>query len=321
MPGGLKIVFMGTPDFAVESLRVFSQSRHCVLAVVTAPDKPAGRGKKLMPPPVKEFALQAGIKILQPESLKDPRFITTLKELNADAFVVVAFRMLPEVVWSIPPKGTINLHASLLPDYRGAAPINHVIINGETETGITTFFIEKDIDTGKIIMAEKVQIPADMNAGGLHDLLMEKGSKLLLTTLDELAAGKIQAIAQDELAGEKTLHSAPRIFRENCRINWEMPAEKIYNLIRGLSPYPAAWTEIQCGNDTELLKVYDSRYESDMHEIPAGTHYTAGKSFFKVAAGKGYIYLTKVQIAGRKIMGIGEFIRGFKNSGCIKIMN
>lgn len=310
----LKIVFMGTPDFAVGPLRAISNSNHKLTAVVTAPDKPAGRGMKLMPSPVKQFASELGIPVFQPENLKDENFIHELQELRADIFIVVAFRMLPEAVWSLPPRGTVNLHASLLPDYRGAAPINRVIINGEKETGVTTFFIDKDIDTGKIIYREKVGISDDMNAGRLHDILLEKGSLLVMKTIDAIAAGQHPAVPQNELLTDKPLHKAPKIYRDDCKIDWTKPVKDIHNLIRGLSPYPAAWTEIFEENNKVILKIYEGSYETAKVSHPAGTHLTDGKSYLKIAAGDGYIFLTRVQLAGRKSMGITEFLRGYKNT-------
>ncbi len=312
MPEQLRIIFMGTPEFAVESLRTLLDDGQQIVAVITAPDKPAGRGKQVVSPSVKQFAKKAGIKpILQPTNLKDPVFINELKSLDADLQVVVAFRMLPEIVWSMPPKGTLNLHASLLPDYRGAAPINWTIINGEKETGITTFFIEKDIDTGKIIHQAKVEITPEMNAGQLHDILMIKGAQLLVKTVNAVSDNNFPATSQLELLNENPVHQAPKIYKDDCRINWNNTSEQIYNFIRGLSPYPAAWTEITDGSSTLLLKLFESRYEVTNHSNKPGTLVSDKVNYLKVATEDGFISITSLQIAGRKRMEVKEFLRGF----------
>lgn len=245
----MRIVFMGTPDFAIPSLNILVEAGHDVVGVITAPDRPAGRGLQLKPSPVKAFALEKGLKVLQPEKLRDPDFLAELRGLNAELAVVVAFRMLPEVVWGMPPLGTFNLHASLLPDYRGAAPINWAIMNGEKESGVTTFFLEKEIDTGGILLQEKVQIPKDWTAGDLHDALMEKGAQLVLKTVKGIEKGQLKGAAQVLREG---LNAAPKIFKDDCKIDWTKPAEQVHNLIRGLSPFPTAWTTLWGQN----LKIY-----------------------------------------------------------------
>jgi methionyl-tRNA formyltransferase len=305
MSSSLRIVFMGTPDFAVESLKALHESRHSVAGVVTAPDKPAGRGKLVESSPVKKYAEQAGLNpILQPSNLKDPQFLEQLASLKADIQLVVAFRMLPEIVWAMTPKGTLNLHASLLPDYRGAAPINWAIINGEKETGITTFFIEKEIDTGNIIFQEKVEITSDMDAGELHDILMRRGALLVIKTLNAIADNSFSVVSQEEKITDrrKTLHPAPKIFKDDCRINWKIPAEQIYNFIRGLSPYPAAWTEIR-SNDNVIAD----------HSHVTGDIFSDKKTYLKIAVSKGFISIESLQQAGKKRMEIKEFLRGFQS--------
>ncbi len=314
MPEQLRIIFMGTPEFAVESLKALLDNGQQIVAVITAPDKPAGRGKQLVSAPVKQFAQQAGITtILQPTNLKDPGFIIELKTLHADLQVVVAFRMLPEIVWSMPPKGTVNLHASLLPDYRGAAPINWTIMNGEKETGITTFFIEKDIDTGKIIHQAKVEITPEMNAGQLHDMLMIKGAQLLVKTVNAVSDNNFPSTSQSELLNGNTVHQAPKIYKEDCLINCNNTAEQIYNFIRGLSPYPAAWTEITDRSSILLLKLFESNYEIANHSYKPGTLFSDESSYLKIAAKDGFISILNLQMAGKKRMEVKEFLRGFKN--------
>jgi len=316
MPEKLRIVFMGTPDFAVESLKALLDSGQQVVAVITAPDKPAGRGKKIVSPPVKKYAEQKDISvILQPANLKDHGFIKKLKTLNTDLFVIVAFRMLPEVVWSIPPKGTINLHASLLPDYRGAAPINWAIINGEKETGVTTFFIEKDIDTGQIIFRDKAEITPEMNAGELHDLLMKKGAQLLVKTIKAITNNSYPFISQKELLKGKTLHIAPKLSKMDGKINWNNASENIYNRIRGLSPYPAAWTIINNKTSSFILKLYESRYEIIRHSHQPGTIVSDDSTYLKVSVNDGFIDILNLQLSGKNRMGIKEFLRGFKDIG------
>ena len=252
----LRILFMGTPEFAVESLKALVDNNYNVVAVITMPDKPAGRGYKLQASPVKQYALEKGLTVLQPEKLKDESFIAQLEDLRIDLQVVVAFRMLPEVVWSMPSKGTFNLHSSLLPQYRGAAPINWAIINGEKETGVTTFFLSHEIDTGDIIFREKTTISTTDNAETLHDRLMVMGAKLVLKTVDAVIDNSVTSIPQDELkAGELELKPAPKIFKDDCRVNWNKNREEIFNFIRGLSPYPAAWTELHRSDTDEVHRV------------------------------------------------------------------
>lgn len=312
MPKPLRIVFMGTPDFAVASLRYLKDQGHTIVGVITAPDKPTGRGKQIVPPPVKRYALEAGITpILQPPNLKDPGFLATLRSLKADLQVVVAFRMLPEAVWAMPPKGTVNLHASLLPDYRGAAPINWAIINGEKETGVTTFFIQQEIDSGNIIDTDRVTIGPDMTAGELHDTLMNAGARMLDRTLQTIASGNVSAQSQSEMISGKTLHSAPKIFKEDCRINWHTPAGKIHDFIRGLSPYPAAYTEITNGEKQLNLKIFRSRPENTAPGKDKGDLLTDNKNYLKVVAGEGEIYILELQAPGKRRMPVEEFLRGF----------
>jgi len=300
---------MGTPAFAVESLKALLQAGENVVAVVTAPDKPAGRGQKTQQSPVKQFAQEQHIPVLQPDKLKDTVFLETLKSYQADLQVVVAFRMLPEVVWNMPPRGTINVHASLLPQYRGAAPINHVLINGEKETGVTTFLLQHEIDTGDILLAEKVDIRDTDTAGSLHDTLMYAGAEVLIKTIKQLKDNSLQPIPQRAIAAENLRH-APKIFKEDCRIDWNQDVETIYNKIRGLSPYPTAFTTI----GGKVLKIFDVKKEHTAHHLEVGTYQTDEKSYLKFAAKDGYIILLTVQIEGKKKMEVSEFLRGFRFS-------
>jgi len=311
----MRIVFMGTPDFAVESLKVLVENRYEVVGVVTMPDKPAGRGQKLQFSPVKQFALEFKLPVLQPEKLKDESFLEELKSLNADLQIVVAFRMLPEVVWNMPKYGTFNLHASLLPQYRGAAPINWAIINGEKETGATTFFLTHEIDTGKIILQEKLLIDKDDNAGIIHDKLMVMGAQLVKKTVDLLTEGKIEGIDQSQFVhSELELKSAPKIFKDTCEIKGSWTVENAYNFVRGLSPYPTSWIEIQFPRQSEkmILKVFEIEKESEEHNLPLGTLVTDNKRFAKVALKDGFILLKIVQAPGKKRMEIGELLRGIR---------
>lgn len=301
----MKIVFMGTPDFAVASLNALVEAGFDVVGVVTAADKPAGRGQKLQESAVKQYAVSKGIKTLQPLKLKDPAFIEELRALKADLQVVVAFRMLPEIVWDMPAKGTINLHASLLPQYRGAAPINHAIINGEMESGVTTFFLKHEIDTGNVIFSEKVEIRPGETAGELHDELMHVGAGLLVKTVKAIDSGDYKEQPQPQ-SGE--LKHAPKIFKEDCLINWNQPALKIYNLIRGLSPYPTAFTKL---ND-KTLKVFKAELEDKDPGVPAGSFLSDGKTYLKFAAKDGFIKLTDLQYEGKKRMATDEFLRGMR---------
>lgn len=296
---------MGTPDFAVASLDALVQANFNVVAVVTAPDKPAGRGQKLNESAVKKYAVEKGIPVLQPEKLKNPEFIEELKSYQADLQVVVAFRMLPVVVWSMPAKGTINLHGSLLPQYRGAAPINHAIINGEKESGVTTFFLKEEIDTGDIILSDSVAIADDETAGDLHDKLMVVGANLLVKTLHAIEAGEVNEQPQPQ-SGE--LKHAPKIFKEDCKIDWNNAAQKIHNLIRGLSPYPTAFTIL---ND-KTLKVFKAEIEDKEPGIAAGGFLTDGKTYLKFAAKDGFIKLLDIQYEGKKRMLIEDFLRGMR---------
>lgn len=304
----IPIIFMGTPEFAVTSLKTLLDKGYNVKAVVTTPDKPAGRGKNIQFSDVKKFALEHNLPILQPEKLKSPEFLAQLKEIDADLFVVVAFRMLPKEVWAMPKRGTINLHAALLPDYRGAAPINHAIINGETETGITTFYIDEQIDTGKIIMQERCAIEPEDNIGTLYDKLMYIGAEAVCKTVDIIASGNVNAIEQDSIRTEG-LHPAPKITKEFCQINWNNKSVDIHNLIRGLSPYPAAWCYLK---DEITAKIFTSAYSVEKHNLEAGTFVSDNKSYLKVATQDGFVSILELQMQGKKRMAIKDFLNGFK---------
>lgn len=301
----MKIVFMGTPDFAVASLDALLQAGFDVVAVVTAADKPAGRGQKLSESAVKKYAVDKGIPVLQPLKLKDPAFIEELKAFEADLQVVVAFRMLPEMVWNMPAKGTINLHASLLPQYRGAAPINHAIINGEKESGVTTFFLKHEIDTGDIIFSDAVAITDDETAGSLHDKLMETGARLLVKTVKAIEANDYNEVPQHQ---SDELKMAPKIFKEFCKIDWNQPSQTVYNHIRGLSPYPTAFTTFK----DKALKIFGAVLEEKEPGISAGAFLTDGKTFLKFAAKDGFLKVTDIQYEGKKRMPIEEFLRGMR---------
>ena len=314
----LRIVYMGTPDFAVESLKALVEGGYNVVGVITMPDKPVGRhGSVLQASPVKEYALSQNLPVLQPEKLKDEAFIAELRALNADLQIVVAFRMLPEVVWDMPRFGTFNLHASLLPQYRGAAPINWAVINGDTETGVTTFFLTHEIDTGKIIRQKHLPIADTDNVGVVHDALMTIGAGLVTETVDLLLAGKVDAIPQEEFFKDAAeLRPAPKIFKDTCRINWEQPLKKIYDFIRGLSPYPAAWTDLVAPDGSRLaLKVYETEKHPASHNYATGTILTDAKSYIDVAVKDGYIRLLSLQLAGKKRMGVKDFLNGNKQIG------
>ena len=310
---------MGTPEFAVPSLQRIVDADYNVVAVITAPDKPAGRGMQLTESAVKKYALSKNLKILQPKKLKNPDFINKLKELNADLQVVVAFRMLPEVVWNMPPMGTINLHGSLLPQYRGAAPINWAIINGEKETGVTTFKLQQEIDTGNILLQKKIEISETETAGQLHDEMMEAGADLLLQTINELVKHSIKEVEQQNWKNSKPgeqnitsqLRHAPKIFTETCEINWEKSIDEIYNLIRGLSPYPTAFTFL---NDKKL-KIFSAEKEIGIAKENPGTFITDNKTFLKFVANNGYISLKELQLEGKKKMKVQDFLRGWRNTG------
>lgn len=318
----LRIVYLGTPDFAVEPLRrLLEKQRECVecgyeiVGVVTMPDKMINkRGNKLLMSPVKEFAVAEGLPVLQPESLKDEAFQAALREWDADLQIVVAFRMLPESVWNMPRLGTFNLHASLLPQYRGAAPINWAIINGDKETGVTTFFLKHEIDTGDVIFRDIVAIDENDNAGTLHDKLMLQGGDTVVRTVEAIVKGEADAVAQTAMyANESELRPAPKIFRDTCRIDWTKNMVQLYDFVRGMSPYPAAWCEIVMVDGKELaLKVYEVAKEPCVHGRENGTLVTDGKSFIKVAVEGGYISLMDVQLAGKKRMPVAELLRGFQ---------
>jgi methionyl-tRNA formyltransferase len=304
----MRIVFMGTPQFAVASLNELITAGCDIVGVVTAPDKPAGRGKKLSQSAVKEYALEHGLKILQPEKLKDEQFLEELKALNADLQVVVAFRMLPEVVWNMPPRGTVNLHASLLPQYRGAAPINWVLINGEAESGVTTFFLKHDIDTGNLLFTEKITLTGHEIAGELHDRLMDKGAGLLVKTVKAIESGRYSEYPQSELAEGVELKHAPKIFKEDGNIDWNKPVKDVYNLIRGLSPIPGAYTTL---ND-KILKIYQAEAQPEAIDITPGEFISDNKTYLKFAAKDGFINVTDLQLEGKKRMSIDEFLRGVR---------
>lgn len=315
----MKIVYFGTPEIASSQLEAIIAAGYEVAAVVTAPDKPAGRGKKIQSSDVKLTALKYDLPVLQPVSLKSPEFIEELSSYNADLFVVVAFRMLPEVVWSMPPMGTFNLHASLLPQYRGAAPINHAIINGEKETGLTTFLLDKEIDTGEIIMQEKVVIEDDETAGTLHDKLMVLGNKVVVETIKRIEEGRVQSQSQDMIIERDNLQlkPAPKIFKEDCKIDWTKDAKSIYDFIRGLSPYPAAHTQfVSENNETLDIKVFEvalkenKSEDTDLYKIK-----TDGKSYLDVVLGKNNISIKVIQQAGKKAMPIADFLRGTRLEG------
>jgi methionyl-tRNA formyltransferase len=305
---------MGTPEFAVASLDQLIKNKFEVVAVVTVPDKPAGRGQLMHQSAVKKYALEQGLKLLQPAKLKEDVFLSELKELRADLQIVVAFRMLPEVVWNMPPLGTYNLHASLLPKYRGAAPINWAIINGETETGVTTFKLVHKIDAGTILLQKKVPIAADMTAGQLHDTLMKVGADLIIETVNHIqASGNSGTELKFSSQDESLVCHAPKLFKETCKINWNDSALKIYNLIRGLSPYPTAFTEItDPKGDRLLLKLFEAKYVMESHTETNGSLITDGKHFVKVFCGGGILEITDLQLQGKKRMKVQEFLRGFK---------
>lgn len=310
----LRIVYMGTPDFAVESLRCLVEGGYNVVGVVTGPDKPVGRhGSVLQPTPVKQYAVEKGLRVLQPERLKDETFIEELRSLQADLQIVVAFRMLPEVVWAMPRLGTFNLHASLLPQYRGAAPINWAVINGDKETGVTTFFLKHEIDTGAVIRQVRVPISETDCVGDVHDRLMLLGGGVVCDTVDAIIDGTAEATPQEQMITEE-LRPAPKIFKDTCRIEWARPAKKVYDFIRGLSPYPAAWTMLVAPDGTEMVaKVYEaSIVEKCSAGMECGTIKTDGKNYLHVATSEGMLALHTLQLAGKKRMGVEDFLRGFR---------
>lgn len=310
----LRIVYMGTPDFAVESLRALVENGYNVVGVVTMPDKPAGRGYKIQYSPVKQYALEYKLPFLQPEKLKDESFLDALRAWKADLQIVVAFRMLPEVVWNMPRLGTFNLHASLLPQYRGAAPINWAIINGDKETGVTTFFLTHEIDTGKIILQERIPITESDNAGSIHDALMTVGAGLVIRTVNKILENEVEAIPQEEFhIPEEALRPAPKIFKDTCRIDWNNTKEDIYNFIRGLAPYPAAWTElVSPSGECWVMKVFETQKIEETPVFAAGNIRTDSKSYIDVAVTDGYIRLLSLQLAGKKRMSVAAFLNGFK---------
>lgn len=310
----LRIVYMGTPDFAVESLRCLVEGGYNVVGVVTGPDKAVGRhGSVLQPTPVKQYAVEHGLRVLQPEKLKDEAFIEELRSLQADLQIVVAFRMLPEVVWAMPRLGTFNLHASLLPQYRGAAPINWAVINGDTETGVTTFFLKHEIDTGAVIRQVRVPISETDCVGDVHDRLMLLGGRVVCETVDAIIDGTAEAIPQEQMITEE-LRPAPKIFKDTCRIEWGRPAKRVYDFIRGLSPYPAAWTSLVSPDGVEMVvKIYEAAIvPAPKKGIPYGTIETDGKHYIDVYTADGALSLRTLQLAGKKRMAVEDFLRGFR---------
>ena len=327
-PDSIRIIFLGTPEFAVASLDALWQAGYTIVAVVTAPDKPGGRGMQLQQSAIKKYALDKNIPVLQPEKLKNPLFLEELKRYQADIQVVVAFRMLPEVVWNMPPMGTVNLHGSLLPQYRGAAPINWAIINGETQTGVTTFKLQQQIDTGNILLQDKIAISETDTAGTLHDTMKEVGARLLVRTIEGLLDGTIQEqpqpsalnrqLTDNELIADfrasgfsdlpALLQHAPKIFTETCRIDWSKTCESIYNLIRGLSPFPGAFTQL----NGKVLKIYTSKKEGSVHREEPGSYQTDGKTFLRFACTDGFIHVIDIQPEGKRRMNTEEFLRGFR---------
>lgn len=319
---------MGTPDFAVEALRQLVEGGYNVVGVITMPDKPAGRGHKIQYSPVKQYALEQNLPLLQPEKLKDEAFVEALREWKADLQIVVAFRMLPEVVWNMPRLGTFNLHASLLPQYRGAAPINWAVINGDTETGITTFFLKHEIDTGEVIQQVRVPIADTDNVEVVHDKLMMLGGKLVLETVDAILNGTVKPIPQEEIAVVGELRPAPKIFKETCRIDWNQPVKKIYDFIRGLSPYPAAWSElIASEKESVVVKIFevekivkknDKRCRNSRGRFcKVGSIETDGKKYIKVSVPGGFVSILSLQLPGKKRLKIDELLRGYHlEDGC-----
>ncbi len=319
MKKDLSIAFFGTPEFAASQLEAILKAGYKVTVVVTMPDKPAGRGRKIQFSDVKKAALEHNLPVLQPERLKDPVFLAQLASYHADLFIVVAFRMLPAVVWQMPELGTFNLHASLLPQYRGAAPINFAIINGETETGLTTFFLNEEIDKGAVIMREKVAIRPDETAGELHDELMLLGNKVVVETIKKIENGDVHALPQDELLENQNLKPAPKITKEFCNVDWSRDCQTVYNHIRGLSPYPASHTLLQSESGEIIdMKLYAAEIEPCQPNVVTGTIVTDNKKFLKIALSDGFIHLTNVQQAGKKAMSISNFLRGTQLVGVWK---
>lgn len=308
----LRIVFFGTPEFAVESLKALVENDYNVVGVVTVPDKPAGRGRHLLESDVKQYAVSQGLHVMQPVKLKDEAFVDELRSLDAHLFIVIAFRMLPEVVWGMPPMGTFNLHASLLPKYRGAAPINWAVMNGDKVTGVTTFFLKHEIDTGDVIEQRSIEIGRQDNVGVVYDRLMTLGAGMVLNTVDSIVAGEVKAIPQDQMltAGEQPT-PAPKIFKETCRIDWTRTAEEVYNHTRGLSPYPAAWTTLVDDKGTEsVIKIYETGEPEPTQDLIPGTIKADGKTM-RVACADGWLEIKQLQLAGKKRMEADAFMRGF----------
>ena len=299
---------MGTPEFAVASLDAILEAGFNVVGVITAPDKPAGRGMQLTESAVKKYAVSKGLHVLQPEKLKDADFLDSLRALHADLQIVVAFRMLPEIVWNMPPMGTVNLHGSLLPQYRGAAPINWAVINGETSTGVTTFKLQHEIDTGNILLQDRFPIADTDTAGDVHDRMKVIGARLLVKTIEGLAAGTLAGVPQENVGG---LKAAPKIFTETCKIDWARSTFAVYNLIRGLSPFPAAFTSL----DGKMLKVFASQKEQGASSAVPGTVDSDGKSYLRFATADGWIRVTELQLEGKKKMAVGDFLRGYRFGG------
>ena len=322
MEKSIKIAYFGTPEFAASQLEAILTAGYEVAVVVTMPDKPAGRGRKIQYSDVKNVALAHGLPLLQPEKLKDEAFLEQLASYHADLFIVVAFRMLPAVVWQMPRLGTFNLHASLLPQYRGAAPINFAIINGETETGLTTFFLNEEIDKGAVIMREKVDIRHDESAGELHDELMALGNTVVVETIQKIESGEVVALPQEELTENQPLKPAPKITKEFCNVDWRQDCQRIYNHIRGLSPYPAAHTRLVSDNGEAIdMKIFSSEMEPCQTQMAVGSVVTDNKKHLKVAVKDGFIHLTMVQQAGKKAMPITDFLRGTMLNGGWKTSN
>ena len=307
----LRIVYMGTPDFAVEALQCLVEGGYNVVGVITMPDKPAGRGHKIQYSPVKQYALDHQLPLLQPEKLKDEEFIQALREWKADLQIVVAFRMLPEVVWNMPRLGTFNLHASLLPQYRGAAPINWAVINGDTETGITTFFLKHEIDTGEVIQQVRIPIADTDNVEIVHDKLMHLGGRLVIETVDAIL---------EEMAVAGELRPAPKIFKETCRIDWNQPVKRVYDFIRGLSPYPAAWSElVNPEGEAVVVKIFESEKLPKVHTLAPGSIVTDGKNFLRVAVPDGFVNVLSLQLPGKKRLKTDELLRGFHLTEAFKM--
>lgn len=311
----LKIVFMGTPDFAVESLRILVENDYNIVGVITMPDKPAGRGHKIQYSAVKQYALEKGLPLLQPENLKDETFIQDLKAWNADLQIVVAFRMLPEMVWDMPRLGTFNLHGSLLPQYRGAAPINWAIMNGDKETGVTTFFLKHEIDTGEIILQEKVTIGENDNVGKIYNELMHLGANLVQKTVDMIIVDAVKPMPQEELyKSEGELNHAPKIFKDTCKVDWSKTAQEVHNHIRGLSPYPCAWSMLKLDADSEAVsvKIYESEVISESNTLEIGSIETDNKTYLHISCKNGKVAIKQMQMPGKRSMRIVDILNGYK---------